>query len=117
MPLAGRIEILPESSTAARHRPRSRIDGDIAHQTKVHHEAAVANAEARDSVTAAPHRHRQARLPRELDGNDDVGDIERPRHHLRTAVDHPVERSPRHVITDILPRDDGAPVSAPKLND
>src|SRR5947209_11762827 len=101
MALAGRIEILPERSAAARRDARLRIDDDLPHQPQVDDETPVADAVTRDAVAASAHGNRELRLAREPDSRSDVGDIEWPDDQLRPAGEHTVERGPRKLVAAV----------------
>src|SRR5689334_14434280 len=57
VPLAGRVNVLPQSASSTSHRALHWIDRDLPHQAQIHDEAAVAYAVPGDAVTAASHGH------------------------------------------------------------
>ena len=117
VPLAHRVEVLPERAAAARRRPCVRIDIDLADQAEVDDQASVADAVARDAVSTAANGDGQLRLGGVTHGGGDVGHVEGTGDERRVAVDHAVERHPRRVVAGVCRRDHRAPVAQPQAID
>jgi hypothetical protein len=117
VPLAGRVDVFPQSASSARHRTLLRIDRDVPHQAEIHDKAVVAHAVPSDAVATAAHGNRQARLSRIADRRRDVLDVERPGDELRPPVEHPVEGAPCRVVAAVVGRDHRAAVVRPQIGE
>jgi hypothetical protein len=102
VPLAGRVDVFPQSASTARHRAVLRIDCDVPHQTEIYNETAVAHAVPGHAVPAAAHRDRQASLACVHHRRGDVVDVERPGDELWPPVEHAVEGAARRLIAAVI---------------
>jgi hypothetical protein len=93
------VHVLPQRPAARPGAPPLRVDGDRAHLTQVDDQRSVGHRMARDPVTAATHRDRQAGSSRGPHRRDDVFSGATRDDHRRMAVDHAVEGLPRGVIS------------------
>jgi len=69
---------------------RGGIDADAFHRGEIDEQSAVADAVAREAVSAAAHRDLQSMRPRKIDGSDDIGCAAAAGDQSRPPVDHAV---------------------------
>jgi hypothetical protein len=92
VPLARRVEVLPQRAASAVGGSSFRIHDDVAHQPQVDDKAPVTDAMAGDTVPATADGDRQIGRGSERDGRNHVVHVERARDQCGPSVEHPVER-------------------------
>ncbi len=93
------VDISPGAAAPGPDGPSGRIDMNAIEMRKVDDQAAIACAKTGAVVATTPHGDQQTLIPREVDRNNHVGNIDAARDDRGTLVDHAVvDRTSRLVI-------------------
>lgn len=96
--MGGVVEVAPGRPTTGPGCLLGRVHEHVIHQRQVDHHAAVAGAESRHAVTATPHRHIKAVVPRMVDRGDHVSCRHSPHDDRWTPIVHEVVDPPVLVV-------------------
>jgi hypothetical protein len=115
MPNAPVVDIAPGAATIDSHRVGCRVYSRAAQATEIDHECVIPDTQTASVVPCSADGERDVVLPREVDADDDIGDVGAANECGRSPVDRSVVDGPGLVVAGVRGECESAPYASHQL--